>query len=86
MYTDKDSLLVDINTEDVYKDMSETKDVYDLSYYPKYHPLCGETKKKAIGKMTDECAGTRIAEYIGLRPKLYSVLLADEQIIKEQNG
>ena len=34
--------------------------------------------------MKDECAGTPIAEYIGLRPKLYSVLKADEQLIKRR--
>ena len=36
--------------------------------------------------MKDECAGTPIAEYIGLCPKLYSVLRADEQIIKKAKG
>ena len=36
--------------------------------------------------MKDECAGTTIAEYTGLRPKLYSVLRADEQLIKKAKG
>ena len=36
--------------------------------------------------MKDKCAGTPIAEYIGLRPKLYSVLRAYEQIIKKAKG
>ena len=49
-------------------------------------PLFDETNKKVIGKMKDECAGTPIAEYIGLRPKLYSVLRADEQLIKKAKG
>ena len=31
LYTDTDSLLVDIKTNDVYKDMAETKDEYDFS-------------------------------------------------------
>ena len=86
LYTDTDSLLVDIKTNDVYKDMLETKDEYDFSDYPKDHPLYDETNKKVIGKMKDECAGTPIAEYIGLRPKLYSVLKADEQLIKKAKG
>ena len=66
--------------------MSETKEKYDFSDYPKDHPLYDETNKKVIGKMKDECAGTPIAEYIGLRPKLYSVLRADEQLIKKAKG
>ena len=59
---------------------------YDFSDYPKDHPLYDETNKKVIGKMKDECAGVPIAEYIGLRPKLYSVLKADEQLIKKAKG
>ena len=42
--------------------------------------------KKVIGKLKDECAGAPIAEYIGLRPKLYSVLRTDEQLIKKAKG
>ena len=45
-----------------------------------------ETNKKVIGKMKDQCAGTPIAEYIGLRPKLYSILRSDEQLIKKAKG
>ena len=86
LYTDTDSLLVDIKTKDAYKDMSEIKEDYDFSDYPKDHPLYDETNKKVIGKMKDECAGTPIAEYIDLRPKLYSVLRADEQLINKAKG
>ena len=81
LYTDTDSLLVDIKTKDVYKDMADMKDFSD---YPKDHQLYDESNKKVIGKMKDECAGTPIAEYIGLRPKLYSVLRADEQASRKQ--
>ena len=86
LYTDADSLLVDIKTKHVYKDMSETKDEYDFSDYPTDHPLYDETNKKVIGKLKDECAGAPIAEYIGLRPKLYSGLRTDEQLIKKAKG
>ena len=86
LYTDTDSLLVDIKTNDIYKDMSETKEDYDFSDYPKDHKLHDESNKKVIGKMKDECAGTPLAEYIGLRPKLYSILRSDEQLIKKAKG
>ena len=36
--------------------------------------------------MKNECAGISMAEYIGLRPKLYSVLKAEEQLIKKAKG
>ena len=66
--------------------MSETKDEYDFSGYATDHPLYDETNKKVIGKLKDECADAPIAEYIGLRPKLYSVLRTDEQLIKKAKG
>ena len=86
LYTDTDSSLVDIKTEDIYKDMSVTKDEYDFSDYSKHHPIYDETDKKVLGKTKDKCAGTPIAEYISLHPMLYSVLRADEQIIKKAIG
>ena len=86
LYTDTDSLLVSIKTPNIYKDMQESKDEYDFSDYPKDHPLYDESNKKVIGKMKDVCAGTPIAEYVGLRPKLYSILRSDEQLIKKAKG
>ena len=83
LYTDTDSLLVDIKTDDVYQDMLKFKDEYDLSDYPPSHFLYNETNKKVICKMKDECAGIPIAEYIGWRLKLYSVFSADEQLVKK---
>ena len=83
LYTDTDSLLVDIKTNDIYKDMLESKDEYDSSDCPKDHLLFDETNKKVIGKIKDECAGTPIA---GLCPKLYSILRSDEQLIKKAKG
>ena len=66
--------------------MAEMKTEYVFSDYPKDHPLHDETNKKVIGKMKDECAGTPIAEYIGLRSKLYSIIRSDEQVIKKAKG
>ena len=36
--------------------------------------------------MTDECAGRPIAEYIGLRPKMYSILEANGDNTKKAKG
>ena len=86
LYTDTDSLLVDLKTPDVYADMESMKTHYDFSDYPKDHQLFSEQNKKAIGKFKDECSGTPIAENVGLRPKMYSILRADEQLIKTAKG
>ena len=37
MFTDTDSLCVEIETDDVYKDMKEQKEYYDFSEYPEDH-------------------------------------------------
>ena len=39
LYTDRDSLLLEIETENVYKNMEANKDLYDTSDYPKDDPL-----------------------------------------------
>ena len=46
LYTDTDSLLVDIKTEDIYKDMSEFKYEFHFSDYPKDNLLHDNKNKK----------------------------------------
>ena len=86
MYTDTDSLLLEIETDDVYKDIESNKNLYGTSDYPEGHPLKSNANKKVLGKLKDECAGTPIAECVCLRPKMYSILKADEKIIKKVKG
>ena len=86
LYTDTDSLLLKIETEDVYKDIKANKNFYDTSDYPKEHPLHSTVNKKVLGKMKDECAGTPISEYVGLKPKMYSIMKADEKNIRKAKG
>ena len=84
LYTDTYSLLLEIKTDDVYKDIKSNENQYDTSDYPKEHPLHSNANNKVLGKMKDECAGTPIAECVCLRPKMYSILKADEKISKKQ--
>ena len=87
LYTDTDSLLLEIKTEDVYKDMENLRDeLYDTSDYPKDHPLHSQLNKKVIGKMKDECSGKPISEVVCLRAKMYSILLEGDKNIKKAKG
>ena len=54
LYTDTDSLLLEIETEDIYEDMASDKDLYNFSNYPRDHPLYSEINKKVIGKFKDD--------------------------------
>ena len=74
LYKDTDSL--EIEPEDVYKDMAQNQTLYDTTDYPQNHPLYSSANKKVLGKLKDECAGRATAEYVGLRPKMYSILEA----------
>ena len=86
LYTDTDSLLLEIKTENVYKDMEENIEEYDTSDFPEDHFLHNTKNKIVLGKMKDECAGRPIAEYVGLRPKMYSILEASGKNIKKAKG
>ena len=86
LYGDTDSLLLEIETADVYKDIAVKRDLYDTSDYPADHPLHNTENKKVLGKMKDECAGRIIAEYTGLRSKMYSLLEAAGNNIKKAKG
>ena len=85
MYTDTDSLLLEIETDD-YKDSESNKNLYDTSDYLEGHPLKSSANKTVLGKMKDVCAGPPIAECVCLRPKMYSILRADKKIIKKGKG
>jgi len=82
VYADTDSLLLDIQTDDVYQDMNEHKWMCDTSNYPKHHRLYDATNKKVLGKMKDECGGELIEEVVALRPKMYSIKKAGSNIKK----
>ena len=73
IYTDTDSLILDIQTEDMYNDMQEYSWMYDTSNYPKDHLLYNDRNKKALGRMKDECGGEVINEVVAVRPKMYSI-------------
>ena len=77
LYTDTDSVIVHVQTDDLYKDMLESAAIYDTSNYPASHPLYSTNNKKVIGKFKDELGGKLLTEFIGIRPKMYSYVGED---------
>ena len=72
LFTDTDSLMCEIETEDFYEDVSpDVKTMFDTSNFPKEHPSGIETgvNKKVIGKFKDEVGGKIITKFVGLRAK-----------------
>jgi hypothetical protein len=73
LFTDTDSLSYDIKgTDDVYRDMYEMREYFDLSDI-KISEYNDQTNKKVLGKFKDEMNGVVISEFVGLRPKMYSL-------------
>jgi len=79
LFTDTDSFCYSIRTDDVYDDMTTFLDHLDTSSYPKDHPLYTSRNAKGSGKFKDECNGVAPLEFVGLRSKMYSLLVSREQ-------
>ena len=75
LFTDTDSLMYEIQTEDFYKDISaDVNRRFDTSDYLPDHPssIPSGFHKKVLGLFKDEVGGKVIDEFVGLRAKLYS--------------
>jgi hypothetical protein len=88
IFTDTDSLCMEIQTEDIMDDMDKNDllGLMDLADWPKDASYYGKNyqdnvNKKIIGKFKDEMAEDRlyITEVIALRSKCYSCLKSDGQ-------
>ena len=77
-YMDTDSFVMNIKTEDFYKDIAnDVEKRFDTSNYEVNRPLPTGKNKKVIGLMKDELEGKIITEFVTLRPKTYSYLIND---------
>ena len=89
LFTDTDSFMYEIQTEDFYKDISgDVRDRFDTSDYPENHPsgLPTGINKKVLGMFKDEAAGNNIKEFVGLRAKLYSYKMEEGKENKRCKG
>ena len=77
-YTDTDSFIMNIKTEDFYKDIAnDVEKIFGTSNYEVNRPLSTGKNKKVIELIKDELAGKIITEFVTLRPKTYSYLTDD---------
>ena len=91
LYTDTDSLVLEIETEDFFADISaDVPKWFDTNDFSPEHPavlngmpIVPENKKK-IGLMKDECGGAVMTEFVALKPKLYSFLTEEDEKIREK--
>ena len=89
LFTDTDSLMFQIYTDDFYKDISpDILTKFDTSDYPPNHKsgITTGVNKKVIGMFKDEVAGKQITCFVGLRPKLYSFRIEEDKEVRKCKG
>ena len=65
--------MYEIKTEDGYGAFSSDKEMFDFNNYSTKSKHCDNSDKLVIVKLKDEIA---IEKFVGLKPKMYSVLLS----------
>ena len=87
-FTDTDSFLYQITCKNLYSEhLYRMREYFDFSNYPENHILfppeiseeerqiVRNSNKAVVGKFKDEAAGLPLREFVGLRSKMYSILL-----------
>ncbi|XP_026815430.1 uncharacterized protein LOC113555237 isoform X2 [Rhopalosiphum maidis] len=85
LYTDTDSLVYYIQTDNFYNDLANNSnllDRMDTANLPQDHLCYIAERKKIPGLFSDETDGRIIREFIALRAKSYAYILEDEEKIK----
>ena len=78
LYSDTDSLIYEVESEDMYEDLNNNDAIYqeyDFSNYNEYNWLYSKHQKLEKLKFEDEMGGEIIHTIIALKSKLYSISL-----------
>ncbi|XP_031789072.1 uncharacterized protein LOC116418032 [Nasonia vitripennis] len=87
LYTDTDSLIYEVEDIDMYQIMKEDVHKFDTSDYDENNQFgIPRVNKKVPGLMKDECCGKIMTEFIGLRSKMYSILINGAATVKKAKG
>ena len=85
LYTDTDSLILQITTENFYNDMRENLDKFDTSNYSQDNQHNVPVNTSVLGRMKDEYAGKIVWEFYGTGAKAYCVNV-DGELTKKAKG
>ena len=84
LFTDIDSLIYKIKTEDVYEDFSSNKQMFDFSNYSTKSKYYDNSNKLVIGKMKDETGSIVIEEFVRRKQKTYLFLVNNSEHKKQK--
>ena len=77
LFTDTDSLMQKIKKQDVFKNFSKDKEMYDFTKYSAESKYYDDSNKLVVGKLKDKTGGIAIKKFVGLKPRMYSFLVND---------
>ena len=87
IYTDTDSFVIQVMTDDLFQDFKDLSDYMDFNDYPKSHPNYDASNKKVLGKFKDELSSKIMTHFIGLKPKSYAFKVqGDKKEYKKSKG
>ena len=69
--------MFEIKTEDVYEEFSSDKEMFDFSNYLTKAKCYSNSNKLVFGKMKDQTGGVVIEKFVGLKPKMYLLLVVN---------
>ena len=73
LFTDTDSLCYECD-EDPREKMYKYKELFDVSNFSVSSKYYCSNNKKVLGKMKEEYGGKSVVKFVGLKPKIYSIL------------
>ena len=87
IYTDTDSYVYYIKTENVYDDLRDIfAGVMDFSNFSKDHELYDDKNNKALGYLKSEYGEKCVNEFIGIKSKSYSIIYDEESNKRTAKG
>ena len=84
LYSDTDSLIYEIESEDLFADLKQNEQVhpeFNFSNYKEDNQLYSTHQKLETLKFKDEVGGKIIHSIVALKSKLYSIAMGDQQKI-----
>ena len=82
LFTDTDSLVCEIETEDVYEEFHGDKNLFDFGDYLRGSIFFDPDNRKAIDEMKDEFKAETISEFSGLN--IYSLVDVNGEEMKKE--
>ena len=75
LFTYTDSLCYELHEKNLYKNMWKFKELFDLSNFAVSSKYYCSNNKKVVSKMKDEYGGKSAVKFVGLKSKMYSILV-----------